>query len=786
MRYDGRGMQTPERDASTPDRPLQPLRRSHAIAAVAIALSLFFAPALFGPAVFAYRDTGRMHAPTKCWIGEELRAGRLPQWNPYAGLGVPVIGNGFDGVQHPFNLLLVALPPHAALSAWILASYALAAAGAFAWARSLRMSSAAAAIAAIAFALSGPLVSSSDNVTFLTTYAALPFVFAAGHAFFARGGPGRLALVALASAACAAGGDPQAWGFAVGLLPLYALAVADAGARAVALRRGLAAAAVAALAAAPFVLPILLWIGHSVRAGGIAPEELVRWNVHPARLVELGIPELFRANPAITPNPIFSAYAGNASTPNPWFLSLYLGTAVLALALLGVARDRVTRRLALAAIPLAWAATGHYAGFLAFARHVPLLGSFRYWEKLTVWLALLAAIAAARGVDALLERARLERFTRVAGAVGASLLALAATAALWPAGVHVLADGPEPLALELASNLAAGSARAGAVLALVALFAAAVRRGAVARAAPFALVALVALDLLGGNGGAYVLSRPLATGRPPLAGPLAPGDRVLSPFAARQDRWPDLDPIGNFWEWSRRSLDASWNVPLRLGAANDYVGLREDRWAKTSSALTGERLSGLGLFGFAYVVVPGNSALATRIGLAPPFGIVAEDPALPAWLVEVPHRPRAYVAEVATAATSEEALAFAMAGGAPGRTLVEGPVAPGLPVGAGAARLTLDVPGDTVVDARSSARALLVLNDAWAPGWVATVDGAPTPIFRANGLVRGVWIDAGEHTVRFRYSAPGLAVGWAVALALAAALGGWAVLRARRARPGLV
>jgi hypothetical protein len=46
---------------------------------------------------------------------------------------------------------------------------------------------------------------------------------------------------------------------------------------------------------------------------------------------------------------------------------------------------------------------------------------------------------------------------------------------------------------------------------------------------------------------------------------------------------------------------------------------------------------------------------------------------------------------------------------------------------------------------------LLVLRDSWYPGWMATVDGKKTPIFRVNGCYRGVIVPAGEHKIRFLY-----------------------------------
>lgn len=48
-------------------------------------------------------------------------------------------------------------------------------------------------------------------------------------------------------------------------------------------------------------------------------------------------------------------------------------------------------------------------------------------------------------------------------------------------------------------------------------------------------------------------------------------------------------------------------------------------------------------------------------------------------------------------------------------------------------------------------RALLVLTDTAYPGWIATVDGAATPIYTTNYLFRGVPLPAGEHRVLFEY-----------------------------------
>ena len=74
-----------------------------------------------------------------------------------------------------------------------------------------------------------------------------------------------------------------------------------------------------------------------------------------------------------------------------------------------------------------------------------------------------------------------------------------------------------------------------------------------------------------------------------------------------------------------------------------------------------------------------------------------------------------------------------------------------------------------------------MLADAWFPGWTATLDDTPTPVLRANYLVRAVAVPAGRHEVVFSYDPPGYATGrtvsgvaWSVlgvALVLAGLLG---------------
>jgi uncharacterized membrane protein YfhO len=69
------------------------------------------------------------------------------------------------------------------------------------------------------------------------------------------------------------------------------------------------------------------------------------------------------------------------------------------------------------------------------------------------------------------------------------------------------------------------------------------------------------------------------------------------------------------------------------------------------------------------------------------------------------------------------------------------------------------------VEVDAPAAGWLVLSDRFFPGWTAKVDGAPTPIFRANAMMRAVKVDRGKHGVEFVFRQPGLRPGAAVSAA---------------------
>ena len=78
-------------------------------------------------------------------------------------------------------------------------------------------------------------------------------------------------------------------------------------------------------------------------------------------------------------------------------------------------------------------------------------------------------------------------------------------------------------------------------------------------------------------------------------------------------------------------------------------------------------------------------------------------------------------------------------------------------------RVSSYAPRRVVVEATLADAGLLVLSDAFYPGWKALVDGHEKPILATNLIMRGVFLDRGTHKVVFVYRPPLLRVGLLVA-----------------------
>ncbi len=420
--------------------------------------------------------------PWLLFLRHELRAGRLPFWNPFQSSGTPYWSNGSSAPLFPLHLLFAALPERVG---WLLLPWLrvlVGGLGAWRLARELGLSEHAARLAAVAFPLAGMPVS------FLlfpmgSAVALAPWVLWATERLAA--GRGGIAGLAAASGLQLLSGHPETCVHTALLTALY-LAVRGAAPAVGALRAGLRFAAGWALGGALAAVQ-LLPLAATLLASS-------RWQWHPAvsypplglllRLpLRLVLPELFG-------NPARGTWWGPFYYPST---AVYAGALTLPLAVAGVAAlarrgaaagDR--RRWALLAVTaFSFAAAYHLPGVREALAALPVAGRALH-HRLLFGLDLGLALLAGYGLD---------RWTAGRGrglAVGAAGVAAALAVAWGLFAADWRSHGLLPLESWWTAGVAAAALAAAAAVALPRRW-----RPAVAAALPL----VVAADLLAAHAG---------------------------------------------------------------------------------------------------------------------------------------------------------------------------------------------------------------------------------------------------------------------------------------------
>jgi hypothetical protein len=73
-------------------------------------------------------------------------------------------------------------------------------------------------------------------------------------------------------------------------------------------------------------------------------------------------------------------------------------------------------------------------------------------------------------------------------------------------------------------------------------------------------------------------------------------------------------------------------------------------------------------------------------------------------------------------------------------------------------------PNQITLDVRMACTGMVIVSDAWFPGWKAEVDGQSAEVFRAYGMIRGVVVGKGSHRLQMTYRPVTLYAGAGLAL----------------------
>jgi hypothetical protein len=391
----------------------------------------------------------------------------------------------------------------------------------------------------------------------------------------------------------------------------------------------------------------------------------------------------------------------------PWYLSV----PVVVLALAGFASGGVLGvTLGVGALFFYLLSLGGGTPFFPLYRLIPGFALFRLPQRLMTLVAFLTAVGAAVGVTSL-GRARVPGLT--------------------PARSRLLLET---------------TALAAAVVALVMPF----RNDSV--------LPWTSAKLLDGPPGLYsTLARLTGEGRSLLPRSYMPGIALKQGMMQRVRMLQDYEPLSSRRLGHYLSAVAGQPPP----PDDSYIPFAGSSWSQAI-----ERPWLLELAGVRSVVrygsMPALPAPYAPAGDVAGFHLDADPHARRAWLV----RHARFVA------TEPEALAALVEPGFDGRTeavLVGSPDADDTVSTDGAgeeqARIVVDEPEHVVVELAVEAPRLLVLADAFAPGWTAVVDGAARRVWQANHLVRGVFVRPGDRHVEFSYRAPGFREGMGAAAA---------------------
>ncbi|HVT72837.1 MAG TPA: hypothetical protein VHD61_06850 [Lacunisphaera sp.] len=695
------------------------------------------------PTLFVGLDFVRIVEPYQRYLGDSLRRGVLPWWNPYASLGRPFLADLQTAAFYPTTWLTVVLGVQAGTVLALFLHGMLALAGFVRLTRSWHVSRPAAWGGALAYLFSAPLVMrlQAGQLNYVFSLCYLPLVLLLASRFALAPTRRRWVALAVVWAAQLLCCHPQVFWLSALAAGLFVTGLILRPPWGPALRAWLGAAAglllacVAGMALLGFVLvPFAELVGQSNRA---AASEA--FSAAFAMNADQGMSLLTTASRVMAVN---------------WEYHLHPGVVVClgGLAALFRWRDPVGRGLLLMAGVSALIMVGEATPFFGLLYQVlPGFSSFRVPARagVLVVLGLCAGASLLAGTKPAGRRPWLPA-ALAGGFVAAGLVVYYAThLAAWPGAARWMLGqfawlGASVGAWWLWLQAPAGPAHP----------AAAARRWAL----PVVAVAQVALalwtwKLLPGYPAEFPVENLVQ------AAVRAHGlDREAAP--ARVNLPPDLvrDNSGMLYRYATLtgfeslSLERVWVYLHRAAGVDPHHAFNTTPDGHVYEA--GDRLAATGL----NITLPdGAGTLQVKVA-----------PASRAWLVS-------RIAPVSDA----DAAAQRLAAGADVRqeALVEpafvaaaGPLP--LAFAGGTARIERFAMNSLDVAVDSPGPALLVIAEAWYPGWHAIIGGREVACLPVNGWMRGVPVPAGRSLVTLRFRQDGLLAGCFVSLLAAALLAG--------------
>lgn len=702
-------------------------------ALVALIAAIPFARILLAGQSLFFRDLSVAIFPARRFVIEGLQKGEWRFWNPFVHEGAPLALPPYSYLP---DLLQLLMPDEVGFS-FLLALHLPFAAVSFALlARHLELPPVSAATGAFVYALGG-FSMSTINLYFYTQAMAWAPLFILAFRRAVLGGRARsLALAGLALAMMI-----STAGLEIAILACLAAVVLAPPTTGLRFARSAGSALLGLALCAAVILPMLAAAGATERGSGFPTWVVLSNSVHPMTFLQVLIPGLYGDISNLSGTWWGTRFFSNGF---PYFLSLYLGPTVLALAWAGATcSGRPLRRRLIGLVVLGVIVSlGRYAGFEAVLNLSPALRFLRYPTKaffvVEFSIALLAAIAISEVAAG--NQAVVRRVARTGLALGGILTSTLLIPVLAPSASFLSAFVPEglsPLQQQLIARLIAGDASKAGLVCLcacgVALMAA--RERIPPGPAALALAALVGADLVRCGAGLnasvtpdfYRLSPEMAS----VVGPLREaGGRVFTcDPEASPSYWEGRHARGaNHEAFSMAVLRESFTPDFNL-ALGIRTALSIDRTGLTAPSRT---------LSPELATCQDFARIAPALRAAGVNRVVSLDPLNQAGLT--------LLAEVSPPSIAPVTLRIYELEGARPR------FDPG-------ARVVSDETDHLSLEVTMEQAGSLTILDPYAPGWRATVNGVARPVLRTTDGHRELPLDQGRNDVRMSYEPPGLKLG---------------------------
>jgi hypothetical protein len=709
-----------------------------------------------------------------------LARGELPLWNPYVFSGTPFIAGMQSAVFYPLNVLFLIFPTSLAINFGSALHCFLASLFTYLYGRYMRLGRSASLVAAVSFGYGAPCVFHiySGHLINVSAMIWLPLILLGVEAWLRTRKLQYALLSGIVLAIQILAGHPQYLFYSTIAVCIYFLLNLVAGKElrpVVPLLAGFGAFLITGvMLSAIQLVPAWELANFSVREAATY-EFVSSFSLAPEKLITLILPDVFGD---IVTVPYWGKYY-------LWEMSVYLGILAAFLALAGVVlnRSRSCMIFSCMAILSLLLALGGYTPLLPILyNYVPGFNWFRGLSKFVFVFGFACSMLAGYGLQQIIELSRMKN--RKAWYLAYAILLSSAVlvvlgillahfgADFWTGLVASYSRGEERYSaipsltdafLGRSRDLASGAFfRAGGLLSL---FGTALLLGLRFLAHPSTFVgvaaaALAAFDLWS-FGARYLVT---FDARLPYMDPELKAFLVSEPQPFRIAT--PLIPFLNIGLMEEIENVGGYD-PVVLRHYSEYINLAQGLPVDAPNLVMAIRRTSslLDLLNVRYYVLPARANLQIpHLELAfenGRFKVYRNESALP----------RTLVVHDAWVAKSREATLRALS--SPefdplAYAIVEERI-DGLPYGnrikSPPPRILRYSASRILVEAETQKSGLLILADSYYPGWEALVDGRPAKVYRANHVMRAVFLPPGKHLVEFSYEPGSFKAGAFISLA---------------------